>query len=384
MRERARAALGDVQLDHGPDTPLEVLSAGERQLVEIAKALMAEARLIILDEPTTSLTSRETGRLFEIVKQLRERGIALIYISHNLEHVRALCDDLVILRDGRVVGTGPIPEFTTDRLVTLMVGREITQFFPARASQPTAEVVLDVRGVSQPGMVRDITFQLRRGEVLGISGLMGSGRSELARILFGLDDCATGEIRLGGELINKLPPRRRIELGMAFLTEDRRADGLCLEASVGDNITLVALGRLSGRMKVVRKEASKEAVGRMREAVRLTPGARDRQPVKTLSGGNQQKVVLAKWILNEPKVFILDEPTRGIDVGAKCEVYRLINELVERGAGVLMISSEVEELIGMCDRILVLNRGAIEDSIEPGQFDRERILRAALHSGVVS
>jgi ribose transport system ATP-binding protein len=225
---------------------------------------------------------------------------------------------------------------------------------------------------------------LGRGEVLGISGLMGSGRSELARILFGLDDCASGEIRLAGEPLNALSPRERIARGMAFLTEDRRADGLCHEASVADNITLVALERMTDRMKRVRPEIAKAAVGRMREAVRLTPGARDEQAVKTLSGGNQQKVVLAKWILNEPKVFILDEPTRGIDVGAKYEIYRLVNALVERGAGVLIISSEVEELIGMCDRILVMSRGAIEDTVESAQFDRERILRAALHRGVVA
>jgi ribose transport system ATP-binding protein len=383
MRERAGVVLRDLQLGHGPDTPVERLSAGERQLVEVAKALMFEARLIILDEPTTSLTARESGRLFRIVRRLRERGMALIYISHNLEHVRALCDDLVILRDGQVVGRGLMSEFTLDQMVSLMVGREITQFFPPRATKPKPEVVLEVRGVSQPGVVRDITFELRQGEVLGISGLMGSGRSELARILFGLDGYARGEMLLAGEPLNDLSPRERIGRGMAFLTEDRRADGLCLEASVGENITLVALGQLANRMRLVRREQAREAVGRMRDAVRLTPGARDDQPVKTLSGGNQQKVVLAKWILNEPRVFILDEPTRGIDVGAKCEVYRLINELVGRGAAVLMISSEVEELIGMCDRILVMNRGAIGDMIEPGEFDRERILRAALHSGEV-
>jgi ribose transport system ATP-binding protein len=371
-------------LELGPDTPVERLSAGERQLVEIAKALMADARLIIFDEPTTSLTTHETGRLFEIVRRLRERGVALIYISHNLEQVRALCNDLVILRDGQVVGQGAMPDFNLDRIVSLMVGREITRFFPPRARRPSSEVVLEARGLSQPGMARDITFQLRRGEVLGVSGLMGSGRSELARILFGLDDCASGEIRLAGERVNHLSPRKRIERGMAYLTEDRRTDGLCLEASVGENITLVALRRLAGRMPVVRREQARAAVGRMRAAVRLTPGARDTQPVKTLSGGNQQKVVLAKWILNEPKVFILDEPTRGIDVGAKCEIYRLINELVGQGAAVLMISSEVEELIGMCDRILVMNRGAIGDQIESGQFDRERILRAALHGGAAA
>jgi ribose transport system ATP-binding protein len=199
-----------------------------------------------------------------------------------------------------------------------------------------------------------------------------------------LDDCTAGEIRLAGERLDGMSPRARIARGMAYLTEDRRADGLCLDGSVADNVTLVSLRRLASSMKLVKRERAQEAVARMRHAVRLSPGTRDAQPAKTLSGGNQQKVVLAKWILNEPSVFILDEPTRGIDVGAKCEVYRLINELVGQGAGVLMISSEIEELIGMCDRILVMNRGAIGEVIEPGEFDRERILRAALHGGVVS
>jgi ribose transport system ATP-binding protein len=378
--ERTRKLLAEVQLDRSPNTLVEELSAGERQLVEITKALALDARLIIFDEPTTSLTSRETDRLFAIMTRLRERGIAMLYISHHLGHVQKLCDGLVVLRDGQVVGSGTGDDFPMDRMISLMVGREITQLFPARDTKPGNDIALDVRAVSQPGVVRNISFQLRRGEILGISGLMGSGRSELARILFGLDPCATGDVHLNGTSLNGLSPRARIERGLAFLSEDRRAEGLCLEASIADNVTLVSLPQFThGMARLVDRAACGQAVGRMRAAVQLTASARDEQPVKTLSGGNQQKIVLAKWLLNQPKVFILDEPTRGIDVGAKCEVYRLINELAAGGAGVLLISSEVEELIGMCDRILVMSRGEIRDTVLPPQFNRERILRAALH-----
>ena len=436
MSERTRDLLHEVDLAHSPDTLIERLSAGERQLVEIAKALALDARLIILDEPTTSLTSRETERLFAIMARLRQRGISMLYISHSLGHVLQLCDEIVVLRDGTVVANEPTSAFTMDRLVSLMVGRAITQLFPPRrpwrqASVPDVEggilppgnipgtikdsgtpqpytpskpsppgwkpgstagrmpaatdVLLDVRGLSQPGVVQEITFQLHRGEILGVSGLMGAGRSELARILFGLDPWVAGDIRLNNESISQLPPGERIRRGLAFLTEDRRAEGLCLEASIADNVTLVALREQARTAAgwLDRPKANAE-VNRMRDAVKLTPAARNEQPVKTLSGGNQQKVVLAKWLLNEPKVFILDEPTRGIDVGAKHEIYRLIQELAARGAGVLMISSEVEELIGMCDRIIVMRRGKIHDTVTPREFDRERILRSALHDGALA
>lgn len=380
--ERTRQLLAEVQLARSPDTLVEQLSAGEQQLVEIAKALALDAQLIIFDEPTTSLTSRETDRLFAIMARLRERGIAMLYISHYLGHVQQLCDEIVVLRDGQVVGNGSKSEFPIERMISLMVGREITQLFPARNSQPASEVALDVKAVSQPGMARNISFQLRRGEILGLSGLMGSGRSELARILFGLDPCASGEIQLNGQSLTGLSPRERIQRGLAFLTEDRRTEGLCLEAAIADNVTLVSLPQFArGLTRKVDRGACRSVVAKMREAVQLTASARDEQAVKTLSGGNQQKVVLAKWLLNKPQVFILDEPTRGIDVGAKHEVYRLINELAASGAGVLMISSEVEELIGMCNRILVLRRGEIRDEVLPNEFNRERILRAALHDG---
>ena len=380
MRDRTRALLGEVELAAAPETLVEHLPAGERQLVEIAKALSLDARLIILDEPTTSLTARETARLFALMGRLRERGIAMIYVSHVLEDVLRLCDDIVVLRDGEVVGSGERTEFTKERMVSLMVGRTIQQFFPPRTTTPEDEPVLEADGLTQPGIVRDISFTLRRGEVLGLAGLMGSGRSELARILFGLDPCERGEVRVNGRPLRNRSPRECLRERVAFLTEDRRAEGLCLEASIADNLALVTLpARASGLLGWLDVAGIRADSAGIRDAVRLNKTARDTQPVKSLSGGNQQKVVLAKWLLAEPCVFILDEPTRGIDVGAKTEIYGLINDLVARGAGVLVISSEIEELIGICDRILVLNRGELRDEIARPEFDRERILRAALH-----
>ena len=379
MRERTAALLQDVHLAHPPDIAVERLSAGERQLVEIAKALAFDARLIIFDEPTTSLSTRETERLFAIMGRLRQRGISMIFISHNLGHVLRLADELVVLRDGSVVASGPKSEFDVERLISLMVGREITQLYPPRVTPPSEEVLFEARNLMQPCITQDVSFEIRQGEILGISGLMGSGRSELARILFGLDPCAKGEILLAGQPIHHLTPRERVQRGLAFVTEDRRAEGLCLDASIGENIALVALRRFTRNVAcLLDRPAVTRKVRQLREAVKLTAAAPDAQAVRTLSGGNQQKVVLAKWLLNTPRVFILDEPTRGIDVGAKEEVYRLILDLASQGAGVLMISSEIEELIGTCHRILVMRAGKIRDCIRPPEFDRERILRAAI------
>jgi ribose transport system ATP-binding protein len=379
IHERTREALEQAGLKASPDTPVDRLSAGERQLVEIARALSADARLIILDEPTTSLTARETEHLFALMGRLRERGIAMIYISHALNDVMRLADDIVVLRDGEVVGAGSKAEFNIDRMITMMVGRSMEQLFPERAAAPHAEAALEVRGVTLPGMVRDVSFTLGRGEILGIAGLMGSGRTELARILFGLDPMQRGEIRLAGAPIHGLPPRQRMDAGLAFLTEDRREEGLCMEASIADNLALAAAPRHASRFNGwLDQGAIASAVKEHREAVRLTPSARDAQPVKTLSGGNQQKVVLAKWLMIQPKVFILDEPTRGIDVGAKQEIYRLINQLTASSAAALVISSEIEELIGLCDRILVMNAGEVRGEFARAEFDREAILRAAL------
>lgn len=384
MRERANRLLREVGLDIPPNRILESISAGERQLVEIARALSIDARLIIFDEPTTSLSVRETERLFALIARLKERGVGMIYISHTLEHVFRLCDEIVVLRDGEVVGSGATSSFNTEKLVSLMVGRTINQLFPERkppvhdAGEPAAPI-LEVRNLSQPGVVEKISFTLQRGEVLGLSGLMGAGRSELARILFGLDPHVAGELRIAGESLHRITPGDMIKRGVAFLTENRRSEGLCLDASVADNFTLATLPE-HGRAPLhwLSRESLRAAVARIRDVVQLDSKTRETQPVRVLSGGNQQKVVLGKWLLCEPRVLILDEPTRGIDVGAKFEIYRLIHDLANRGAGILVISSEMEELMGLCDRILVMKSGEIVDDLPRSHFDRERILRAAL------
>ena len=380
MRAKTVELLNAVSLDVSPDTLVENLSPGERQLVEIARALGQNAGLIIFDEPTTSLTSRETDRLFALIERLRAQGIAMIYISHVLPDVFRLCDEMIVLRDGEVVGTGRKEEFTTERLITLMVGRSLDQFYPERETQPTQETVLQVAGLSQPGVIEGINFALRRGEVLGIAGLMGAGRTELARILFGLDPCARGSITINGEEVSKLTTRERIARGLAFLTENRREEGLLMDAAISDNIALTALPEFTSTALIERLRLE-QAVNQMAATVQIKGGGQYRQPVKNLSGGNQQKVVLAKWLMRRPAALILDEPTRGVDVGARSDIYRIINQLAGAGAGILFISSEIEELIGVCDRMLVMKRGVIAARFERDEFNREQILGAALQSG---
>jgi ribose transport system ATP-binding protein len=380
LREEAKKAIELIDLHVSPTTPVMRLPQGERQLVEIAKALSRQARLIIFDEPTTSLTARETERLFGIIDRLRAQGISIIYISHILGDVMRLCDDIAVLRDGQVVGSGPRTDFTIERLVTLMVGRTIDRLFPEREpiSLPN-RAALTVRNVSQPGIVKDVSFSLKPGEVLGVSGLMGSGRSELARILFGLDPYAQGEIRVGDTRLPPLAPRAAMERGVAFLTEDRRGEGLMMEAPIADNIVLPSLReRSSGFLRWLKPAELGEAARGMAERVRVNAKAIDRTAVRTLSGGNQQKVVIAKWLLRAPSIFILDEPTRGIDVGAKYEVYKIINQMVAAGAAILFISSEIEELIGMADRIMVMGRGEVRGFFNRADFDRETLMSAAL------
>lgn len=385
IHRRTAELLAEVGLSLAPETPVENLSTGQRQLVEIAKALGREARILILDEPTTSLSVRECEQLFAVMARLRQRGLTMIYISHHLSDVLRLCDEIVVLRDGVVAGSGPSREFTSERLILLMVGRELTRLYPTRSGAATTETIFKVRGVSEPRVVRDIGFSLNRGEILGIAGLMGAGRSELARILFGLDSHARGEIFLEGKSLVGASTKQRIARGLAFLTEDRRQEGLCLEASISENFTLVAL-RDFARFPLgwLSRGKSNAAVRDVRSSVRLPEKNHDNQAVRTLSGGNQQKVVLGKWLLAKPRVLILDEPTRGVDVGAKFEIYSQILELADRGVGVLLISSEIEELLGLSDRILVMSRGEIRDEISRPDFHRERILQAALPAENVS
>lgn len=377
LHDRARKLLGDVSLDLEPHTLVGTLSPGERQLVEVARALRLDADIIIFDEPTTSLTARETKRLFALIKQLRNAGKAIIYISHILADVLAVADDIVILRDGEAVAGGSAAEFTVSGMVVAMVGRSLEQLYPPRLATPREDVLLSAHGLSARGIIHDVTFELRRGEILGLFGLMGSGRTELARILFGVEPHDAGKIVIAGEELAGQSPLTSIQHGVAFVTENRRAEGLLLEASIADNVALAALSKLSvSPAGFIDPDRLQESVGEAVGGLSIKAPSL-RTPAKNLSGGNQQKVVLAKWLLCDPSIFIIDEPTRGIDVGAKYEIYAIIDRLAADKAGVLFISSELEELLAICDRILVMSHGEIAGTFAKSGFDRERILAAA-------
>jgi ABC-type sugar transport system ATPase subunit len=380
LRQRARDLLASVELHLSPDTLIERLSPGERQLVEIARALEFDADLIIFDEPTTSLTARETERLFELIGRLREAGKTMIYISHILGDVLRLADHIAVLRDGELVTYDAKARFDINRMISLMVGRSIEQLYPPRMSAPSATPVLEVRGLSESGIVKDIHFTLYKGEVLGLFGLMGSGRTELARILFGLDGFESGEVVVNNTLRSATSPRDSIRNKVAFVTENRREEGLLMDLAIADNMALVSLPEFA-RVQIVNQPRLLESANRVASILQIKSGDIERQAAKSLSGGNQQKVVIAKWLLSRPDIFIMDEPTRGIDVGAKYEIYTIINDLAAQGSSVLFISSELDELMGMCDRILVMNQGEICGEFTRDAFDQEQILRAAFREG---
>jgi ribose transport system ATP-binding protein len=376
MREQAKECLRSVGLELSPDVVVADLSPGERQLVEIAKALNADARIVIFDEPTSSLSRPEVERLFLLMNRLRSEGMSMIYISHILGDVLKLCDDICVLRDGQLVAHGPKDDFSPERMISLMTGRSFENLYPRRDTTPSDKPALEVRGLSQRGVFENLDLTLYRGEVVGLFGLMGSGRTELVRMIFGLDTFEQGEIALGGFPERQPVPRESIRRGLAFLTEDRRVEGLCMDASVEENIALVALSSFASS-GVISKARLRKSVADSGNAVSINIASVRKQPVKTLSGGNQQKVVLAKWLLSDPTVLILDEPTRGIDVGAKYEIYRLMNQCAEEGKAILFVSSEIEELLGVCDRILVIRAGEVCDCVARAEFNAERILRSA-------
>jgi ribose transport system ATP-binding protein len=382
LRRRARAAMEQVGLNLSPDTKVDALAPGEKQLVEIAKALAVDARIIILDEPTTSLTNRETEILFALLSRLREEGRSLIYISHVLADVMRIADQIVVLRDGERIGGGPVSDFDIPKMIATMVGRPLQQLFPARAIAEFGDPVLEVDKLSEPGVVRDISLTVHRGEVVGLYGLMGAGRTELARVLFGLDPHDSGTVRVAGKDLTEASPRKSVRNGLAFVTEDRRHEGLMMDSSILDNMSLVGLRRYVAGGGLISQPDLEGSVRGMGDQLRLKTGDPTlRQPVRSLSGGNQQKVVIGKWVLENPDALIMDEPTRGIDVGAKFEVFTIMNELAAGGAGILYISSEIEELIGVSDRILVMHQGMIVAEFEKKDFSESAILAAAFGRG---
>ena len=382
IRARAQEYMRLVDLDISPDTTVEKLSPGERQLVEVAKALSQDSKIIIFDEPTTSLTARETERLFSLIKRLHDSGKTIIYISHILRDVLELADNIAVLRDGELVQCGPRHEFTIHKMISLMVGRDIDQLYPERASKPTDQVMLAVNRLSKAGIVHNINFSLHKGEILGVFGLMGSGRSELAQIIFGLESYDRGEIVVEGNPRNHRTPVKSIQQNIAFVTENRRDEGLLMNATVADNMGLVALPKFTMPVtNIVRQSSFFEAIRNVVALLQVKVNNAFENQAKGLSGGNQQKVVLGKWLMNQPSILIVDEPTRGVDVGAKYEIYSIINDIAARGAAVLFISSEIEELIGVCDRIMVMGGGEILGCFEQSDFKKEKILKTAFREG---
>lgn len=382
IRSRAQEFMHLVDLDISPDTTVEKLSPGERQLVEVAKALSQDSQIIIFDEPTTSLTARETERLFNLINRLHDSGKTIIYISHILRDVLQLADEIAILRDGELVQFGPKQEFDIHKMISLMVGRDIDQLYPERTAKPTEQVMLSVNRLSKAGIVHDINFSLHKGEILGVFGLMGSGRSELAQIIFGMETYDRGDVIVEGNPRNHRTPVKSIQQNIAFVTENRRDEGLLMNSTVADNMGLVALPKFTMPfMNIVRQSPFFEAIRNTVALLQVKVSDPFQNAAKGLSGGNQQKVVLGKWLMNHPSILIVDEPTRGVDVGAKYEIYSIINDIAAKGAAVLFISSEIEELIGVCDRILVMGGGEVLGCFDQCDFNKEKILQTAFREG---
>ncbi|BAS27774.1 D-ribose transporter ATP binding protein [Limnochorda pilosa] len=381
MRKRARDLLARLDLALDVTRPVESLSVAEMQLVEIARALASDCRVLILDEPTAALTRAEVERLFDVLRGLRSRGVALVYISHKLEEVFALADRVTVLRDGRQVGSGPAASWTREEVIARMVGRELSGYFPARQRQP-GPPLLEVRDLSVPGKLFDVSLTLRQGEILGVFGLMGAGQELLARALFGAVPGTQGQILLDGRPVRLASPAAAISHHLALVTEDRKQEGLVLIDDVVGNTTLAALRRFSPGGFLQRRR-QREVTGRFVERLRIrTPSLS--QEVGHLSGGNQQKVVLAKWLATEPRVLILVEPTRGIDVGAKAEIYQIMNELAAQGRALLFVSPELPEILGLSDRILVMAEGRIRAELDPARTSQEEIMALATGVGVAA
>jgi rhamnose transport system ATP-binding protein len=375
-RRQAVDLLHRVGVALDPDRLVDTLSMPEQQIVEIAKAIGAEARVVIMDEPTAALTDREVDSLFEVVRRLRGQGVGIVYISHRLDEVFALADRITVLRDGETVATRPAAGVTRPELIAMMIGRELATVFPKRAV-PLGEVAIEVRHLSNAGAgVRDISFTVRRGEILGVAGLVGSGRTQLAETIFGLTPATAGTILVRGAPIGIASPADAIAAGIAYVPEDRRQHGVVLDMSVASNASLSSLGKVS-RRGLIDRRAERHSAQRYVDQFRIKTASLDAE-VSTLSGGNQQKVALARWLSTEPSVLILDEPTQGVDVGSKAEIHGLMQQLAERGLAIIMISSELPEILGMSDRVAVMRAGGVRAILDRDEATQSRVLALAL------
>ena len=378
MESRARELLSSLRMEIDVRVPVKILSLAERQAIEIAKALSIDARVLVMDEPTSTISSREVERLFEIVEQLKRQGVAILFISHFIDEILRWGDEITILRSGKRIVTVPGIELTPEQTVRHMIGTEPGAFFPKEDAQ-IGVPVLSVRGLSGAAFVEDVSFEVRAGEILGFFGLVGAGRSEVAQILFGIIKPDRGEIRVDGRIARPRSPRHAMQLGISFLPEDRHQQGLVLQFPIRANETLPILRQLANGLGLVDRAAEARIARDFATRMRIVATGIEQQ-TNTLSGGNQQKVLFAKWLIPSPRVLILDEPTRGIDVGAKAEIHRIVSQLAGQGMAVILISDDAQEVMGMADRIIVFRGGRIVDESVRTSFDREAMLLAAAHT----
>ncbi|MFL5688284.1 MAG: sugar ABC transporter ATP-binding protein [Chloroflexota bacterium] len=374
MIAQAQALFDKWGIDVNPRATMKRLVVAQMQMVEIAKAISYDSRLIVMDEPTSAISEREVAHLHRMIKSLKESGVAVIYITHKMDEVFKIADKVTVFRDGRHVSTLPASELDRHKLITLMVGRELTHLFPKEHAE-IGEVVLSVRGLTRTGVISDITFDLRKGEILGLAGLMGAGRTEVLEAIFGVTKLDAGTVEMHGKPVRIKDPSDAIKAGIGLLTEDRKQTGIMGVLTITDNMTIANLDRFSpqGILRTRRMEA---AVRKQKDALSIkTPSLR--QLIRNLSGGNQQKVLVARWLLTQPDVLMIDEPTRGIDVGAKSEIHRLMSGLAKEGKAILMVSSEMPEILGMSDRVLVMAGGRITAEFGREEVTQEKVLEAA-------
>ena len=380
MRKKAQEVMDKMGVNIPVNAVMSDLSVGQQQMVEICKALMVDAKVLIMDEPTAALTESETQVLFEVIESLKAKGVSIVYISHRMEEIFQLCDRITILRDGQYVGTENIKDITMDGVVQMMIGREIGERYPQRDVK-IGEEVIRVEGLTHEKMFKDVNFSVRAGEVLGVSGLMGAGRTEIMQAIFGNLPIIGGKVFIEGKEVHIKNPKQAIEAGIGFITEDRKTEGLLLEKSIAENIELCNLGKVS-KNSVLSKSKGAELVKRGIKEFRIKCFGPDHE-CNNLSGGNQQKVVLAKWIYTDPKILILDEPTRGVDIGAKAEIYSVINDMAARGVAVIMVSSELPEVLGMSDRIMVVHEGHVTGIIDGKTADQAKVMTLATGGSLV-
>ena len=375
MYAKAQELIENFGFHYDAKRTMRSLTVSDMQIIEIIKAISVNARVIIMDEPTSSITESEVEVLHDRIRMLKKQGISFIYISHKLDEIGQIGDEVTILRDGKTISSHKVGEITTDQIIAKMVGREMTNVYPPKHPK-IGETVLEVKNLTREGVFEDVSFRLRAGEILGMAGLVGAGRTEVARAIFGLDRFQSGEIYLKGQKVEVKTVPDAIKAGIIYLSEDRKGEGLVLCRSIGENIALANLKHFSRGLFLKRKQENKETEEMAKKLTVKAPSIKT--SAGSLSGGNQQKVVIAKWLMQNPTVFIMDEPTRGIDVGAKYEIYKIMCDLAQQGAGVIMISSELPEIIGVCDRTLVMAEGRITGEVEGDDLTQERIMSFAI------